>query len=119
MTESRWIQISRGLFRIVSRSQTGKLKISAEKTIELEKFVARHLGRLNKSFESGYLYEVCISNADKTHFVFNVDDGCTVGFTNDQDVRFANVTSVTEGMTMIFRISGGINTTRAPFYYFQ
>lgn len=120
LMESRWVQTLCARFRIVSRSQTGKNKMRPGKNIELEKDVARHLGRLKKYFESGELEEQCISNADETHFVFNMDDGRTLGLPNDQDVRYADVTSDTEGMKMLVRISGGINARiEPPFMIFK
>ncbi len=38
-----------------------------------------HLGELKKGIESGQLNENHIENADETHFVFNMDNGRTVG----------------------------------------
>lgn len=50
--EARWIQTFCDRFLIVCRNQSGKLKLRAEKTIELEKEVALHLGILKRSFEN-------------------------------------------------------------------
>ena len=56
---------------------------------------------------TGSLKEEDIENADETHFVVNMDNGRTFGFTGDVEVRYADVTSGGEGMTMMVRISGG------------
>lgn len=114
LIETRCIQSFCDLFRIVIRSQTGKLKMSQEKTAELEKDVARDLCRLKRGFESGELDQECIKNADETHFVFNMDDGRTLGFTKDQEVRYTDITSGTEVMTMRVRISVGVNGPIEP-----
>ena len=69
--------------------------------------VARHLGHLKHGFHSGDLDENDMSNADETHFMVNMDNGKTLGFSGDQSVRYADVTSAGEGMTMLARLSGG------------
>ena len=53
------------------------------------------------------LKEEDIENADETQFVVNMDNGRTLGFRGDVEVRYADVTSGGEGMTMMVRISGG------------
>lgn len=90
--------------------------MSPEKTNKRKKDVARYLGRHKKSFESGKLDEQCTSNADETHFAFNMDDGRTLRFTIDKDVRYADVTSGTEVMTMLVRMSGGIYVRIEPSF---
>lgn len=107
MIDPRWIQTFCDRFRIVSRTQTGKLKVSPEKTIALEKDVSRHLGILKRGFENGDFDEKLMSNADETHFIFNMDNGRTLGLTADEEVKYADVTSGSEGMTMLVRLSGG------------
>ncbi len=66
------------------------------------------MGRAKKGeFESGQLNENQIENADETHFVFNMDNGRTVGFRSQEHVRYADVPSGNEGITMMVRITGG------------
>ncbi len=48
-----------------------------------------------------------IENADETHFVFNMDNGRTVGFRSQEHVRYADVTSRNEGIAMMVRINRG------------
>ncbi len=43
---------------------------------------------------------------DETHFVFNMDNGHTVGFRSQEHVRYADVESVNEGITIMVRITG-------------
>ena len=53
--------------------------MSPENQLYIEKAVAFHLGELKKGFESGELDEDLVENADETHFLFNIDNGRTVG----------------------------------------
>ena len=69
--------------RIVVRRQTGKLQLSSEKEVYISKSVA---------FENGILDENYIGNMDETHFVFNMDNGTTLGFTGDK-IKYADVSS--------------------------
>lgn len=108
-----WIQYFCDRFRIVSRSQSEKLKLSQEKTISLEKYVALQSGKLNRGFDNKDLDEDCISNADKTHF-FDMDDGRTFGFTNGQEVGYADVTSGSVEMMRLFLMSGEVNEIIEP-----
>lgn len=105
--DARWIQAFADRFQIVQRSKCGKPRLSPEKTVLLEKEIAAHLGRLKKGFQCGDLREEDISNADETHFVINMDNGKTLGVCGDQEVRYADVTSAGEGMTLVVRLSGG------------
>ena len=48
-----------------------------------------------------------MENVDETHFVVNLDNGCTLGFRGDTTVKYAEVVSGGDLMTMVIRISGG------------
>ena len=65
---------------IVSRALTGKHQLSPLKRDFLEKQVAFHLGVLPK-------------NSYETHFVVDVDNGRTLGFSGDQEVKYADAVS--------------------------
>lgn len=45
-----------------------------------------------------------MESADETHFLINMDKGRTLGFHGDERVKYADVTSGGEGMTMMIRI---------------
>ena len=47
-----------------------------------------------------------MENIDETHFVINLDNGRTLGFRGDTTVKYAEVVSGGESMTMVIRISG-------------
>jgi hypothetical protein len=69
---------------------------------------------------SGELDENLIENVDETHFIVNMDNGRTLGFKGDTNVKYADVVSGGEGMTMIIRISGGISSRiEAPMVIFK
>lgn len=95
--------------RIVLRSQTGKLMVSKNKQDYIDKTVAYHLGCLKRAFDSGEIYEDECENADETHFVFNMDSGKTLGFIGDNDVKYGDVVSGGDPITMVVRLTGGKN----------
>lgn len=105
---------------IVLRHQTGKLHVSAEKQAWIEKHVAYLLGCVAQDMLSDALDEQYIENADETHFMVNMDDGKTLGFRGDDQVKYTDVVFGGEGMTMIVRISGGPNAfIETPFLIFK
>ncbi|KAE9161312.1 hypothetical protein PF002_g31668 [Phytophthora fragariae] len=93
--------------RIVLRSHTGKRQVSPEKQAQIEREVAALLGELKRDFESGKLDENVIENVDETHFVIDFDNGKTLGFVAEKQIKYADVVLGGEGMTMVVRISGG------------
>ena len=102
-----WVQSFMNRFRIVSRAQRGKLLVSPEKQAQIERDVAFHLGALSRQFASGVLDENNIGNADETHFPITVDNHRTLGRCGENEVKYADVVSGSEGVTMMVRISEG------------
>ena len=102
-----WIQQFMHTQNIVLLSQTGRLTCSPEKEQEIEMQVAYHLGVLNRGFQDGTFDENLMENIDETHFVVNMDNGRTLGFHGDTTVKYADVVSGGDSMTMVIRISGG------------
>lgn len=116
----RWVQHFMTVNRIVLRAQTGKLLVSPEKELTIQKCVAFHLGELKRGFESGLLNENRIENADETHFVFNMDNGKTLGFKGDDHVKYADVVSGGDPITMMVRLTGGPDARiEAPMLIFK
>lgn len=103
----RWVQGFMEAHQIVIRAQTGKKQLSQAKLQHIEKEVAFHLGELQRGFADGSLDENAIENIDETHFVVDFDNGKTLGFCGDETVKYADVVSGGEGMTMVVRLSGG------------
>lgn len=116
----RWIQIFMQKHDLVIRQQTGKLSVSPEKKAQIEKSIAMHLGIMKRAFDSGDLDEDMVENADETHFVFNLDNGRTIGTRGDQHVKYADIVAGDEGITMMVRIRGGRDARiECPMLIFQ
>ena len=45
-----------------------------------------------------------MENLDETHFVVNLDNGKTLGFRGDTTVKYADVVSGRESITLVVRI---------------
>ena len=58
-----------------------------------------------RGFESRLFDENLIENIDEMHFVVNMDNGRTLGFWSDTLVKYAEVVSGEDSMTMVFQIS--------------
>lgn len=97
-------------FRILSCARTGKHILSLRHQNFIDKQVAYHLGTM-KHLIGGQVDEIDHRNADETLFMINMDNGHTLEFFGESDVKYANVVSSGEGLTMIIRINekgGGI-----------
>lgn len=117
--DASWIKSFTARFRIVSRAHTGKHRSSPKKEEELELSVAVHLGTLCGMFSNG-LCEDDVGNADETHFILNMDNGRTLGFACETEVRYADVVSGGEAFTMMVRLSGGVHgRIEPPFIVFM
>jgi DDE superfamily endonuclease len=116
----RWIQHFMEKNNIVGRTQTGKLMACTERMEHIEKEIAYHLGVVACEFQSGALDENLVENADETHFVIKMDNGKTLGFRGDNDVKYADVVSGGMGATMLVRLTGGPGAIMcAPFIIFK
>ena len=92
---------------LVTRQHTGKLAVSREKQEYIEKSIVYHMGYLKRAFRSAELQEEFVENADETHFVFNIDNGRTIGLRGDDHFKYADIVSGDEWITMMVRIKGG------------
>lgn len=116
----RFVQSFADRFRIVSRAHKGKYRLSPEKELQIERDVARHLGQMSRLLSSGEVDENDLGNADETHFIINLDNGRTLGFAGEDDVKYVDVVSGGEGMTMVVRLSGGRDAKiEPPFMVFM
>ena len=94
---------------IVYQMQTGRLSWSPAKERHVRMLVSHHLGTLYCGFVSGEYNENYIENLDETHFVINMDNGKTLGFRGDEHVKYVDVVSGGEAMTMVVRVIGGVH----------
>lgn len=116
----RWVRIFIKRFNVVSRTQSGKLQLGPAAQEMIEKRVAYFLGTVAREFMSGRLNEDDVENSNEAHFVVNYDNGKTLGFWEDSEVRYADVVSGGEGMTMMVRLTGGSSSFLAsPFMILQ
>ncbi len=85
----------------------------------MKKSVAYHLGQVKRDFETGVLDEDLVENIDGTRFVINMDNGRTLCFAGDDNVKYADVVSGGEGIAMIVRLTGGQRAQiETPFLIF-
>ena len=115
-----WMNQFMDSHNIVLLSQRGCLTCSPKKELQIEMETAYHLGILQRGFASREFDKNLMENLDETHFVVNLDNGRTLGFRGDTTVKYAEVVSGGESMTMVVRISGGRRTTiEAPMIIFS
>ncbi len=110
----RRIQLFMEAHNIVGRAQTGKLMVSPEKREAIDRAVVAYLGQMSRRFASGELNEEHVANMDETHFIINVDNGRTLGFKGDEEVKYSDVSSGGEGMTMVLKLTGGVGSMLLP-----
>lgn len=103
---TRWIEKFMTKHSSVCWMQVGKLSVSATKQEIIDLEVAYHLGRLYREFENGDLNEEDSYNADETHFKLDTNDGRTLAMKGDESVRFADIVSGEDGMTMMLLLGG-------------
>ena len=111
----RWITNFQEKSNIFYWKQCGKLSVSEDMQRQLEKSVAYHLGVVSRQFEEGLLDEDMCENVDETHFIINMDNGKTLGFAGDTEVRYADVVSGGLNMTMVVRLTGMSTLREVPF----
>jgi hypothetical protein len=102
-----WVQRFMDVHNIVLLSQRGKLTCSSGKEIQIEMQATHHLDVLQRGFQTSIFDENLIKNIDETHFVINMDNGRTLEFQENTTVKYADVVSGGDSMTMVVRISGG------------
>lgn len=107
---SRWIQHLMDRFQIVSRAHTRKHMLSTLHQTLINKTVAYHLGVMKRLLTSGEVDEMYINNSDETHFLINVDIGRTLGFSGDSVVRYADLVSGGEEMTILVSTIGVLDS---------
>jgi len=115
----RWIQTFMERFGIVGRRQCGKLMTAERKQRQMEQKVAYHLGMLCRGFGDGSLEEDLVENVDETHFVINMDNDRTLSFIGAVQVKYADVASGNDAITMVARVTVVQNASiQLPFPIF-
>lgn len=107
--KSAWVGRFMQINNVVVRAQTGKLLISPAKLEIIHRKVAYHLGELARDFRSGRLHEQDLFNADETHCVIHLHNSRTLAKRGESEVKYADVVSGDEGMTLMVLLGGGCN----------
>jgi hypothetical protein len=104
---------------VVYRKQTGRMSWSPAKEHHVRMLTTFYLENLYGGFHSGEYNENYMENVDATHFVINMENGKTLGLCGDQTVKYADVVSGGEAMTMVVRVTGGVRAKiMAPMIIF-
>lgn len=69
---------------------------------------------MKRGIEYGKFDQEYIENADETQFIFNLDNGRTLGIMSDNSFKYTDVVSRDEPMSMMVRITGGKNAYIEP-----
>ena len=100
-----WIQQFMHVHSIVLLSQRGQLTCNSEKELQIEKTTTYHLGVQHRGFKSGFFDDNLMENVHETHFVVNLDNSRILGFRSNTIVKYAEVVSGGDSMTMVIRIT--------------
>ncbi|DAZ98192.1 TPA: hypothetical protein N0F65_005324 [Lagenidium giganteum] len=85
----------------------GKLAVSEEKKPSIVRSIAFYLGELKRTFDSGELQDDTTRNMDETHFIINMDNKTTLDFRGQSRIKYHDVVSGWEGMTLVLLRRGG------------
>lgn len=66
-----------------------------------------HIGTLKRAFETGFINENRVENTNETQVIFKLDNGKTLGIYGEQNVKYADVVSSGEPITIMVSITGG------------
>lgn len=111
-----WVTRFMATKNIVSRTQTGKLLMSPAKREVINRKISYHLGQLRRDFLAGHINECDIFNADETHVVIHLKSNKTLAVRGDTAVKYADVVSGDEGMTLLVTLRGGPNAGLEPSF---
>lgn len=95
----------------------GNAKMNPEKIIELKESTVCHLCRLKRGFDSGDLQKYHVSNADETHFGFNMGNGKTIGMSGDQNDSLGRCNVLWGGYENSFSSQWWLNYQNRTYVY--
>lgn len=85
----------------------------------IECSVVYHMRTLCQEFQSGELVEDMCKNIDETHFVINMDNGRTLGFYGDKEVKYTNMVSGGMSIMMVVKVARVVHAKiETPFMIF-
>lgn len=94
---------------ILSRASTGKNLLNRQKEKYIEISGDIHLGTANCLMLSGKQDDNDTWNADETSFIIFVENGRTMGYCGDLQVKFAYTVSRGEEFTVVVLLSGSLD----------
>lgn len=107
-------------FHILSPECIGKHVVSPVKQVKIEISVAARLGTFGGLYNSKLLDKICVENYNKIHFMINVDNGRSLWFSEEMEVKYADVVNRGEGSTMLVRLTDGrVHHIIASFMVFK
>ena len=116
----KWVDYFSSRSNIVIRRQSGASSRSPSQTALFERNLSYHLECLQRLFESNLLDENIVENLDETHFIFNMDNGKTLGYRGSIKVNYAGVVSDCDGFNMVLRLRGIVGAKLIePFLIFK
>lgn len=105
--DGRWVQAFMESCQIVSRARTGKHGVSPAKQMEIEIRVVAHLSSISGLLYSKSMDQNYVENAVETHFFITVENGHTLRFSEDKEVKYADVVSEGKGFIIFVRLTYG------------
>ena len=116
----RWIQSFLERMQIVLKVPSGKPLLNDKKTEFVHRSVAYHLGIVCTRFREKSLDPDMCENIDETHLIIDMKKPRVLGFKGEGSLKYADVVSGGESMTLALRISGGVDSRlHPPFLIFQ
>lgn len=95
-------------------SHKGKIMVSPANREPIERDVAHHLGILCRELRTGILNEEMVFNADETIFVTDQHNHKTLSIRGDDEVKYADVFSGDDEMTLLVLIYVGRDASVCP-----
>ncbi len=111
-----WVYGCMSRSNIIIRKKSGSLSRCPSHSAYTEILIAYYLGQLQRDFISGGLDGHMVENMDETHFLMHKDNHRTLEHVGEGNVSYADVASGGEDMTMVLRISGGVNAKLQPSF---
>lgn len=96
---------------IFCRTQNGKLMVSPGRCEIIDRQLKFHIGQLYRDLKYGSLNEEDIFNSDETHFVIYLHRNHTLAKRGEKEIKYADVLSGGDGMTMMVTLGGGSDGT--------
>lgn len=92
--------------------------LNPEKEAYIRNCVAYPLRFFCQQFRSGELHGENVGNVEEAHFVIHIDNGRYLSFCGSEEVKWADVVTGAEWMTMVVRKYGGRDAQIEPEFIY-